>query len=123
MAGIRTPSATRSGLSSNSKGSPMTGSSRRPSGFADRDEGPAPVLVEPPRRSAPVAERVRLRLPDRPGALAALAGHLAHRGVDVLRVEVIDRDLGTAVDDMLLVGERLDEALADLGSRAVVLAR
>jgi hypothetical protein len=66
---------------------------------------------------------VRLRLPDRPGALAAVTAQLAAHEVDVLRVEVIDRELGSAVDDLLLRGERLDAALDGLGSRALVLGR
>ena len=50
-------------------------------------------------------ELVRLRLPDRPGSLAAVTEHLASHGVDVLRLEVVDRGGGAAVDDLLLAGD------------------
>jgi hypothetical protein len=43
--------------------------------------------------------------------------------VDVLRLEIVDRAGGVAVDDLLLGGERLDDCLATLGARAAVLAR
>jgi hypothetical protein len=62
-------------------------------------------------------------LPDRPGSLAAVLAHLATRDVDVLRLEVVDRRSGSAVDDLLLSGPELDRALDELGSRAMVLAR
>jgi ACT domain len=82
------------------------------------------VWAEHPRaRSAREAELVRLRLPDRPGSLAAVASHLADHGVDVLRLEVVDRGSGGAVDDLLLAGSGLEPALASLGSRALVLGR
>ncbi len=77
----------------------------------------------PRRQSARDAELVRLRLPDRPGSLAAVTSHLAEHGVDVLRLAVVDRGPGGAVDDLLLVGPGLEEALASLGSRALVLGR
>ena len=41
----------------------------------------------------------------------------------MLGLEVLDRSSGVAVDDLLLSGARLDEALARLGPRAMVLAR
>ena len=66
---------------------------------------------------------VRLRLPDRPGSLAAVTAHLAAHGVDVLGLEVVDHGDGTAVDDLLLSGERLAAALASLGTKAMVLGR
>lgn len=82
------------------------------------------ATVELRRPDAPRgAELVRLRLPDRPGSLAAVLGHLASHGVDVLRVEVVDQDSGTAIDDLLLSGPALDKALGDLAPRAMVLAR
>jgi hypothetical protein len=66
---------------------------------------------------------VRLRLPDRPGSLAAVSAHLAAYGVDVLGLEVVDREDGTAVDDLLLKGDGLMGALASLGTKAMVLGR
>ena len=84
----------------------------------------ASVPVQLPRTRAPRdTELVRLRLPDRPGSLAAVAAHLASYGVDVLRLEVVDRDQNAAVDDLLLSGSELGAALAELGPRALVLAR
>jgi hypothetical protein len=49
--------------------------------------------------------------------------HLASHGVDVLRLEIVDRAGGVAVDDLLLGGAGLDPCLAALGPRAAVLAR
>jgi hypothetical protein len=84
----------------------------------------APGPVQPTATRAPRGtELVRLRLPDRPGSLAAAAAHLASFSVDVLRLEVVDRDEQTAVDDFLLSGPMLGAALAELGPRATVLAR
>ena len=49
----------------------------------------SPALVTLPGRNAPRGARlVRLRVRDRPGSLAAVTGHLAQYGVDVIRVEV-----------------------------------
>ncbi len=85
---------------------------------------PLPSPPTPPRsRAARGAELVRLRLPDRPGSLAGVLGHLATHGVDVLALEVLERSSGVAVDDLLLSGPGLEEALARLGPRARVLAR
>ncbi len=49
--------------------------------------------------------------------------HLASHGVDVLRLEVVDRSGGVAVDDLLLAGTELEAALARIGPTAIVLAR
>jgi hypothetical protein len=43
--------------------------------------------------------------------------------VDVLRLEVVDRDQNAAVDDLLLSGPAIGQALTALGPRAMVLAR
>ena len=78
----------------------------------------APVARGPPRERAATsrcrgpraprgAELVRLRLPDRPGSLAAITGHLAGHGVDVLRLEVLGREDGWAIDDFLVSGAGL----------------
>ena len=64
-----------------------------------------PALVALPRsRVGTDARLVRLRLPDRPGSLAAIAGHLAAHGLNVLRLEVLDRESGWVVDDFLVAG-------------------
>jgi hypothetical protein len=52
-----------------------------------------------------------------------VASHLADHGVDVLRLEVVDRGSEGAVDDLLLAGPGLENALASLGPRALVLGR
>jgi len=76
-----------------------------------------------PGRNAPRGARlVRLRVRDRPGSLAAVTGHLAQYGVDVIRVEVLNRESGWAIDDLLVTGHELDEALATLDRNATVLA-
>jgi hypothetical protein len=45
---------------------------------------------------------LRLVLPDRPGALGAVATALGEVGADILSVDVIDRSKGHAVDDLVL---------------------
>ena len=83
----------------------------------------SPALVTLPGRNAPRGARlVRLRVRDRPGSLAAVTGHLAQYGVDVIRVEVLNRESGWAIDDLLVTGHELDEALATLDRNATVLA-
>src|SRR5579872_4118720 len=96
----RSSSATRSTPSSVPKGSPMTA-------LWQLHSPPVVPRSRPPGGS----ELVRLRLPDRPGSLAAVLGHLADHGVDVLALEVLDRSSGVAVDDLLLSVAGLDEAL------------
>ena len=82
------------------------------------------TLVQRPRPRAPKgAELVRFRLPDCPGSLAAIAGHLAAYEVDVLRLEVLGCQGGYAIDDLLLSGPGLDSALSDLPAPVSVLAR
>jgi GAF domain-containing protein len=83
-----------------------------------------PERVEVPRRRAPGdAHLVRLRLRDRPGSLAAVSSLLATHGVDVLRLEVLGREGGFAVDDLLVAGAGLAGALAELGPDVSVLAQ
>ena len=93
----------------------MSGWSQLHSEVAGGGDARSPVAVERPRARAPRgAELVRLRLPDRTGSLAAVTGHLASHGVDVLRLDVVDRGPGGAVDDFLLSGGEIDAALASL---------
>jgi hypothetical protein len=104
----------------------MSGSSQpRSSTWAAAGDDPRrPAPVELPRPRAPKgAQLVRLRLPDRPGSLAAVTAHLAAHDVDVLGLEVVDRSTRAAVDDLLLSGDGLAAALASLGPRAMVLGR
>jgi hypothetical protein len=102
----------------------MSGSlaSSRPALRAFGDHRPVeaePVRLRPARR----VELVRLRLADRPGTLAAVTSHLASHRVDVLRLDVVDRGSGSAVDDLLVSADGLDDALATLGPLAIVLGR
>ena len=100
-------------------------SSSLPSSWAAAGVDPRrPAPVDLPRCRAPKgAELVRLRLPDRPGSLAAVTAHLAEHGVDVLGLEVVGHGPDGAVDDLLLRGEGLGPALQTLGLLARVLAR
>jgi hypothetical protein len=82
-----------------------------------------PERVEVPRRRAPGdAHLLRLRLRDRPGSLAAITSRLAMHGVDVLRLEVLGREGGFAIDDLLVSGAGLGAALAEFGPEVTVLA-
>jgi hypothetical protein len=59
---------------------------------------------------------LRCCLPDRPGALAALAGAVAAGGGDIQAVDVVEHDGGRALDDLVVV-------LRDGANLADVLAR
>jgi hypothetical protein len=88
-----------------------------------RREDRGPALVELPRARAPLgAQPLRLRVPDRPGGLAGIAGHFAAHGVNVLRREVLGREAGWAIDDFLVSGGGLTAALDELGPEVTVLA-
>src|ERR1700691_1798307 len=118
----RMRSATRSLRCSAAKASPMSSWSQ-----SDSDTTPAgiwrPERVEVPRRRAPGdAHLIRVRLPDRPGALAAITAGLATHAVDVLRLEVLGRAEGFAIDDMLVAGAGLTDAMAEFGPGVTVLA-
>jgi hypothetical protein len=65
---------------------------------------------------------VRLRLRDRPGSLASIAGHFAAHGVNVLRLEIVGQEGGWAIDDFLVSGSGLTAALAELEPEVTVLA-
>jgi hypothetical protein len=56
---------------------------------------------------------LRLVLPDRPGALGAVATALGHVGADILSVDVIERGPASAVDDFVveLPPDRLADSL------------
>jgi hypothetical protein len=58
-----------------------------------------------------VSYLLRVVLPDRPGALGALATALGTVGADILSVDVIERTAGSAVDDLVL--ELPPDRLAD----------
>lgn len=45
---------------------------------------------------------LRVQLPDRPGALGAVASALGSVGADIHAVEIIDRQLDNAIDDFIL---------------------
>jgi hypothetical protein len=48
---------------------------------------------------------LRCRLPDRPGALAALAGAIGRAGGDIQAVDVVEHGDGHALDDLVVVTE------------------
>jgi hypothetical protein len=56
---------------------------------------------------------IRLQLPDRPGALGAVATALGKVGVDILSLDVVERRSGIAIDDLVveLPSGRLPDAL------------
>ena len=58
-----------------------------------------------------VSYLLRLMLPDRPGALGAVATALGHVGADIMSVDIIERSPGFAIDD--LVVELPSDKLAD----------
>src|SRR3978361_819763 len=62
-------------------------------------------------RLSPVSYLLRLVLPDRPGALGAVATALGTVGAGILSVDVIERSPGSAPDDF--VGELPPDKLAD----------
>lgn len=45
---------------------------------------------------------IRVQLPDRPGALGAVATALGGIGADILSVDVVERTSGTAIDDLVV---------------------
>lgn len=56
---------------------------------------------------------IRVVLPDRPGALGAVASALGHAGADILSVDIVERSAGTATDDLVveLPSDRLADSL------------
>ena len=63
------------------------------------------------RQAVRVSFLLRLVLPDRPGALGAVASALGGVGADILSVDVIERSPGSAVDDFVV--ELPSDKLAD----------
>jgi len=49
-----------------------------------------------------VSYLLRLVLPDRPGALGAVATALGHVGADIMSVDIIERSPGFAIDDFVI---------------------
>ncbi|HEX2904320.1 MAG TPA: ACT domain-containing protein [Jatrophihabitans sp.] len=56
---------------------------------------------------------IRVVLPDRPGALGAVASALGHAGADILSVDIVERSGGHATDDLVveLPADRLADSL------------
>jgi hypothetical protein len=54
------------------------------------------------RQGDVVAYLLRIQLPDRPGALGAVATALGAVGADILSLDVIERSPGCAIDDLVL---------------------
>jgi hypothetical protein len=49
-----------------------------------------------------VSYLIRVVLPDRPGALGAVASALGHAGADILSVDIVERTSGQATDDLVV---------------------
>ena len=58
---------------------------------------------------------IRVQLPDRPGALGAVASRIGSVGGDVVSIEILQRDDGIVVDELGvgLAGDHLIELLRD----------
>lgn len=65
-----------------------------------------------------VSYLLRLVLPDRPGALGAVATALGEVGADILSVDVVERSPGYAIDDLVieLPSDRLADSLVSAAS-------
>jgi hypothetical protein len=68
-----------------------------------------------------VSYLIRVVLPDRPGALGAIATALGHVGADILSLDIIERSAGSVIDD--LVVELPADKLADSVVSAVASVR
>ena len=51
---------------------------------------------------APSRHTVRVWLPDRPGGLGAIASRVGAVGAEIVGIEIIERDGGQAIDDLLI---------------------
>lgn len=65
-----------------------------------------------------VSYLIRVVLPDRPGALGAVATALGHAGADILSVDIVERSPGHATDDLVveLPADRLADSLVSAAS-------
>jgi len=61
---------------------------------------------------------IRVVLPDRPGALGAVASALGQAGADILSVDIVERSAGHATDDLVveLPADRLADSLVSAAS-------
>lgn len=55
-----------------------------------------------PGHTGRVSFLIRVVLPDRPGALGAVASALGHAGADILSVDIVERSAGQATDDLVV---------------------
>jgi hypothetical protein len=84
----------------------LLGAARLRCSFGARNTGDTPA-----RHTVQVSFLIRVVLPDRPGALGAVASALGHAGADILSVDIVERSAGQATDD--LVVELPPDKLAD----------
>lgn len=63
-----------------------------------------------------VTRSIRVVLPDRPGALAAIATALAAHRVDIVRLEVVSHEGTAAVDDLLLEADSAEAIGSAIGA-------
>jgi hypothetical protein len=70
------------------------------------------------RQAVGMSYLLRLVLPDRPGALGAVATALGTVGADILSVDVIERSIGSATDDFVveLPPDKLADSLVSAAS-------
>jgi len=63
---------------------------------------------------------VRIHLPDRPGALGAVASRIGAVGGDIIAIDILDRADGQAMDEFIieLAGEELVDCSARRSSRS-----
>ncbi len=72
---------------------------------------------------APATYELRVWLPDRPGALADVAGRIGAVGGDVIGIEILETGGGSAIDDLTVVlppGRSVDELVATISAAAGV---
>jgi hypothetical protein len=72
-----------------------------------------PTMADRPTRTTYL---LRMWLPDRPGALGSVASRVGSVGGDIVAVDVVDREGGQAVDDLVveLPADRLDLMLREV---------
>lgn len=58
---------------------------------------------------------IRVWLPDRPGALGAVASRIGAVGGDVVGIDILERGAGKAIDELVVDLPELDEAARELG--------
>jgi hypothetical protein len=63
-------------------------------------------------QEAPVLARIRISVPDRPGALGAVASAIGRCGADIVKVDVLQSESGRALDDVFVVVRDLEQLIS-----------